>query len=133
MFLLHNSLFHLFSVTFYKVCFDSTLIFNPLIFRIKKNLCSLIAPQPLLGQVGGTTLVPHTLNSTHYVPATMQGGGLRVTAGPSTSSVVGGGGVNGPGQVGEVPATQGTVPVPSMKPNSSPRPSILRKRPENDG
>ncbi|XP_071539358.1 uncharacterized protein Sap130 isoform X2 [Panulirus ornatus] len=84
-------------------------------------------------QVGGTTLVPHTLGSTHYVPATMQGGGLRVTAGPSTSNVVSGCGVNGPGQVGDVPPPQGTVPVPSMKPNSSPRPSILRKRPENDG
>ncbi|XP_042230616.1 mucin-12-like isoform X2 [Homarus americanus] len=84
-------------------------------------------------QVGGTTLVPHTLSSTHYVPASMQGGGLRVTAGPSNTNMAGGGGVNGPGQIGEAQVTQGNVPMPSMKPNSSPRPSILRKRPDNDG
>nr|XP_045619332.1 histone deacetylase complex subunit SAP130-A-like isoform X1 [Procambarus clarkii] len=84
-------------------------------------------------QVSGTTLVPHALSSTHYVPANMQGGSLRVTAGPSNTNVVGGSGINGPGQIGEGPSAQGTVPMPSMKPNSSPRPSILRKRPENDG
>lgn len=82
-------------------------------------------------QVGGT-LVPNTLGSTHYVPANMQGGSLRVTAGPS-SSTVGVGGVSGSGQVESAAGQQGTVPMPSMKPNASPRPSILRKRPDNDG
>ncbi|XP_053646561.1 histone deacetylase complex subunit SAP130-A isoform X2 [Cherax quadricarinatus] len=80
-------------------------------------------------QVGGTNLVSHA----HYGPANMQGTSLRVTAGPSNTSVLGASGINGPGQVGEVPTTQGTVPLPSMKPNASPRPSILRKRPDNDG
>ncbi|KAK4324838.1 hypothetical protein Pmani_004553 [Petrolisthes manimaculis] len=97
-------------------------------------------------QVGGTTLVPHTISSTHYVPATMHqaggtGGGLRGPTGPSNP----GGGPGGPmvnmsggpggGQCdgGSVQTTQGSVTVPAMKPNASPRPSILRKRPENDG
>ncbi|XP_050711465.1 histone deacetylase complex subunit SAP130-A-like isoform X2 [Eriocheir sinensis] len=84
-------------------------------------------------QVGGTTLVPSTLGSTHYVPASMQGGSLRVTAGGSNPTVANVGGVNGSGQVECATGQQGTVPLPSMKPNASPRPSILRKRPDNDG
>ena len=76
--------------------------------------------------------MPNTLGSTHYVPANMQGGSLRVTAGPSNSSVAVGG-VSGSGQVEAAAGQQGTVPMPSMKPNASPRPSILRKRPDTDG
>lgn len=77
--------------------------------------------------------MPNTLGSAHYVPANMQGGSLRVTAGASNSNVANVAGVNGSGQMEGATGQQGTVPLPSMKPSASPRPSILRKRPDNDG
>ncbi|KAK7077590.1 hypothetical protein SK128_018666, partial [Halocaridina rubra] len=61
----------------------------------------------------------------------VQGGPLRVASGASNASV--GGGLVGSGPSGDCSATQGTIPPPSNKLNASPRPSILRKRPDNDG
>lgn len=77
--------------------------------------------------------MPNTLGSTHYVPASMQAGSLRVTAGTSNPSVANVTGVNGSVQMDGTTGQQGAVPLPTMKPNASPRPSILRKRPDNDG
>lgn len=68
------------------------------------------------------------------------GGGLRGPTGPSNPGGGPGGAMvnmsgpgGGQGDGGSGQGTQGSVTVPAMKPNASPRPSILRKRPENDG
>ncbi|XP_027211196.2 histone deacetylase complex subunit SAP130-A isoform X2 [Penaeus vannamei] len=85
-------------------------------------------------QVGGPTLVPHTLSSTHYVPTNVQSGSLRVTGGgPNASAGAAPGHGGGPGQIVEGPGGQAPAPLPAMKPGASPRPSILRKRPDSDG
>ncbi|XP_064093286.1 histone deacetylase complex subunit SAP130-A-like isoform X2 [Macrobrachium nipponense] len=70
-------------------------------------------------------------NAYQYVPTSVQGAPLRVA--PSAANAAVGGGVSGSVQGGECPPSQGTIPAPSAKPNASPRPSILRKRPDNDG
>ncbi|XP_068212973.1 histone deacetylase complex subunit SAP130-A isoform X2 [Palaemon carinicauda] len=70
-------------------------------------------------------------NPYQYVPANVQGAPLRVAPNATNSAV--GGGVCGSVQGGECPQSQGTISAPSAKPNASPRPSILRKRPDNDG
>ncbi|XP_076069016.1 sin3A-associated protein 130 isoform X5 [Oratosquilla oratoria] len=68
-------------------------------------------------QVGGP-IIPHTLNSSHYVPTTVAAGAFRTNSGvlPQTAATA-------------VPDQA----APPMKPNSSPRPTILRKRNDNDG
>lgn len=78
--------------------------------------------------------MPHTLSSTHYVPTNVQSGSLRVTGGgPSATAGAAPGHGGGPGQIVEGPGGQAPAPLPAMKPGASPRPSILRKRPDSDG
>ena len=64
------------------------------------------------------TLVPHTISSSHFIQNNVANNALRVAG---TTVVTHGDN-----------SSQVTVQPPT-KPNSSPRPSILRKRPDTDG